>query len=155
MRRRPALAATAAVPASATPAGGLNEVLFVGDNREGTADVIESAGDYAKVGRIDVVPDRKERMRGIYLNPIRLAFFRGIRRTVGAATACRRNRCGWSPTGTEATFRPVAKSIAVTWSDPLPETTRCLPSPLTVARYGLETATSGPSSSVARSTTVA
>ncbi|CAL9452101.1 hypothetical protein SUDANB106_02488 [Streptomyces sp. enrichment culture] len=90
------LAATAAVPASAVPAsaapgdagaagagGGLNEVLFVGNNWDGTADVIESNGDYAKVGRIDVIPDRKERMREIYLNPIRLAFFLGIRQTVG------------------------------------------------------------------------
>ncbi|GAA2386828.1 YncE family protein [Streptomyces glaucosporus] len=82
------LAASAAVPASAaTPAeagaSGLREVLFVGNNWDGTADVIESRGDYARVGRVDVVPDKAERLREIYLNPLKLAFYLGIRETVG------------------------------------------------------------------------
>ncbi|MFD1828715.1 YncE family protein [Streptomyces desertarenae] len=84
------LAAAAAAPASAaapadtgTARAGLNEVMFVGNNWEGTADVIESTGDYARVGRIDVVPDKGERLREIHLDPIRLAFYLGIRETVG------------------------------------------------------------------------
>lgn len=52
---------------------------------------------------------------------------------------------GWSPTGTDTVFSPVSKSMAVTWSAPLSETTQSLPSPLTVAQYGLEAGTSGPS----------
>lgn len=79
------LAATLA-PASraATPPdGGLREVLFVGNNWEGTADVLASTGDLARVGRIDVVPDKEERLREIYLNPVRLGFFLGIRATAG------------------------------------------------------------------------
>ncbi|MTE19649.1 YncE family protein [Streptomyces sp. TRM43335] len=85
------LAATAAVPATAAPAdtsagqagAGLNEVMFVGNNWEGTADVIESTGDYARVGRVNVIPDKAERLWEIHLNPVRLAFYLGIRQTVG------------------------------------------------------------------------
>lgn len=51
-----------------------------------------------------------------------------------AATWPSRTRCGWSPTGTDTTFCPVAKSIAVTWSAPLSEITQSFPSPLTVAQ---------------------
>ncbi|MDQ0793449.1 YncE family protein [Streptomyces sp. B1I3] len=57
----------------------LKEVFFVGNNWEGTADVINSRGDYARIGRIDMIPDKKERLWEIYLNPVRLAFFLGIR----------------------------------------------------------------------------
>ncbi|WP_344320532.1 YncE family protein, partial [Streptomyces macrosporus] len=69
-------------PADAGDAG-LREVLFVGNNWDGTADVIESGGDYARVGRLDVIPDKAERLREIYLNPLKLAFYLGIRETVG------------------------------------------------------------------------
>lgn len=79
-------AAVAAVPAvAAAPAGlaaapaGLHQVMFVGNNWDGTADVIESSGDYARIGRINVIPDKNKRLAEIYLNPIRLAFFLGIR----------------------------------------------------------------------------
>ncbi|WP_395111023.1 YncE family protein [Actinomadura sp. SCN-SB] len=68
------------VPANAVP---LQEVMLVGNNWEGTADVIRSSGDFAKIGRIDLIPDKAERLREIYLNPLRLAFFLGIRETVG------------------------------------------------------------------------
>lgn len=80
-----AAAATPASAAAGADAGknGLREVLFVGNNWDGTADVIESTGDYAKVGRINVIPDKRERLREIYLNPIKLAFYLGIRETVG------------------------------------------------------------------------
>ncbi|MFD4180294.1 YncE family protein [Rhodococcus sp. NPDC058514] len=83
-----AVAATFGVGAGAAnadpqPANGLNEVLFVGNNWDGTADVIESTGGYAKVGRVNIIPDREERLREIYLNPIKLAFFLGVRETAG------------------------------------------------------------------------
>ncbi|MFF5707028.1 YncE family protein [Streptomyces sp. NPDC012794] len=83
-----AMAGLAAVPAPASqaatpPAAGLREVLFVGNNWEGTADVLASTGDLARVGRINVVPDKEERLREIYLNPVRLGFFLGIRATAG------------------------------------------------------------------------
>ena len=75
----------ATVPAVAAPlsAPALQDVMFVGNNWEGTADVIKSSGDFAKIGRINVIPDKDERMREIYLNPLKLVFFLGIRETVG------------------------------------------------------------------------
>ncbi|MDX8051694.1 YncE family protein [Lentzea sp. BCCO 10_0798] len=71
------LAACVTTPAaSAAP---LREVMFVGNNWDGTADVIRSTGDFAKIGRINVIPDKDQRLTEIYLNPIKLAFFLGIR----------------------------------------------------------------------------
>jgi DNA-binding beta-propeller fold protein YncE len=64
---------------TASASAGLREVLFVGNNWDGTADVIRSTGDFAKVGRVNVVPDKAERLREIYLNPVKLGFFLGIR----------------------------------------------------------------------------
>ncbi|MEU4437151.1 YncE family protein [Micromonospora chalcea] len=93
-RRRAALAVLAALalvapaplltaPAPAAAAVPLQEVMFVGNNWDGTADVIRSRGDYAKLGRINVIPDRAARLREIYLNPIKLAYFLGIRQGPG------------------------------------------------------------------------
>ncbi|MFE2615768.1 YncE family protein [Micromonospora chalcea] len=93
-RRRAALAVLAALalvapaplmtaPAQAAAAVALQEVMFVGNNWDGTADVIRSRGDYAKLGRINVIPDRAARLREIYLNPIKLAYFLGIRQGPG------------------------------------------------------------------------
>jgi DNA-binding beta-propeller fold protein YncE len=70
-------AAVPATPAAAAPA--LREVMFVGNNWEGTVDVIGSSGSYGKLGRLNVIPDKVQRLWEIYLNPIRLAFFLGIR----------------------------------------------------------------------------
>jgi DNA-binding beta-propeller fold protein YncE len=70
-----------AVPASAAPA--LREVLWVANNWDGTADALASTGDFARIGRIDVVPDKHQRLLEIYLNPIRLGFFLGIRSGAG------------------------------------------------------------------------
>lgn len=66
----------AAPPAHAAPA--LPEVMFVGNNWDGTVDVINSHGAFAGIGRISVVPDRRQRLAEIYLNPIALAFYLGI-----------------------------------------------------------------------------
>ncbi|MGW7466715.1 YncE family protein [Streptomyces xantholiticus] len=86
-----ALTATASVTATAADApdptgdrtAGLREVMFVGNNWDGTADVIEARGDFAKIGRINVIPDKDERLKEIYLNPLKLAFFLGIRQGPG------------------------------------------------------------------------
>ncbi|WP_231496670.1 YncE family protein [Rhodococcus sp. UNC363MFTsu5.1] len=94
VRRMGCAAATMAAAVAATLLGtgvagavpqpaGLDEVLFVGNNWEGTADVIESTGGYAKLGRVNIIPDKEERLREIYLNPIKLGFFLGIRETAG------------------------------------------------------------------------
>ncbi|WP_320068661.1 YncE family protein [Micromonospora sp. RTGN7] len=72
----------AAAPAAPTPAA-LDEVMFVGNNWEGTVDVIRSRGDYARRGRINVVPDKQKRLWEIYLNPLKLAFYLGIQQGPG------------------------------------------------------------------------
>ncbi|MET7455273.1 YncE family protein [Streptomyces sp. NPDC005574] len=77
----PATAATAAAP-DATAAA-LREVLFVGNNWDGTADVIKSSGDFAKVGRINVIPDKDARMAAINADPIKWIYFMAIRNGVG------------------------------------------------------------------------
>ncbi|MEV8629396.1 YncE family protein [Streptomyces sp. NBC_01268] len=69
----------AAAPPEQRSAEALREVMFVGNNWDGTADVIASRGDFARVGRVNVIPDREERMREIYLNPVKLAYFLGVR----------------------------------------------------------------------------
>jgi DNA-binding beta-propeller fold protein YncE len=79
-----AVAAAGSGTAAAAPAGaGLREVLFVGNNWDGTADVISSTGDFAKIGRLDVIPDKDQRLGEIYGNPVKLAYFLGIRQTAG------------------------------------------------------------------------
>ncbi|MGR6918640.1 YncE family protein [[Actinomadura] parvosata] len=74
-------AACCTAPASATTA--LREVLFVGNNWDGTADVIGSTGDFARIARINVIPDKAQRLTEIYLNPIKLIYFLGIRQGPG------------------------------------------------------------------------
>ncbi|MFE7173142.1 YncE family protein [Streptomyces sp. NPDC057616] len=76
----PATAATAA--GTASPAA-LREVMFVGNNWDGTADVIRSSGDFAKVGRLNVIPDKDRRMAEINADPIKWIYFMAIRNGVG------------------------------------------------------------------------
>ncbi|GAA3220494.1 YncE family protein [Actinocorallia longicatena] len=74
-------AAGLSLPAQAAP--DLQEVMFVGNNWEGTADVIASTGDFHKIGRVNVIPDKAQRLAAIYLNPVNLVVYLGIRATAG------------------------------------------------------------------------
>ena len=67
---------------SGAPASGTRRVVFVGNNWDGTADVI-APGSFERLGRIDVVPDYAERMQEIAANPYRLAYFLAIRTAIG------------------------------------------------------------------------
>ncbi|MEV4329329.1 YncE family protein [Streptomyces sp. NPDC049597] len=96
-----ALAAGAALPAHAEATTGtadttgtagsrnaesgaaLREVMFVGNNWDGTADVIEAQGDFRRIARVNVIPDKEERLREIHLDPVKLAFFLGVRQGPG------------------------------------------------------------------------
>ncbi|AZQ32518.1 YncE family protein [Streptomyces cyaneochromogenes] len=82
-----ALALTVTAPATVATAAdssaALREVMFVGNNWDGTADVIKSSADFAKIGRIDVVPDKDERMAEINADPIKWIYFMAIRNSVG------------------------------------------------------------------------
>src|SRR5918996_2176077 len=57
-------------------------VMFVGNNWEGTADIVD-ARTFERLARINTIPDREERMAEIQRDPERLAFFLGIRHAVG------------------------------------------------------------------------
>src|SRR3712207_4743930 len=57
-------------------------VMFVGNNWDGTADIVD-ARTFRKLGRIDTIPDKAEREREIFTNPVRLGFFLGVRQLVG------------------------------------------------------------------------
>jgi DNA-binding beta-propeller fold protein YncE len=91
-----AVVASVAVASSAAAAplkGDPNEVvpvLFVGNNWEGTADVIRQSGTpnaptFTRVerARINIIPDINERLVEIASDPVRLAYFLGIRAAVG------------------------------------------------------------------------
>jgi DNA-binding beta-propeller fold protein YncE len=70
-------------PAASAPKDGKVEVIFVGNNWEGTADVVEAGGSYNRIARINIVPDLDERMAEIAADPVRLAYFSLIRILVG------------------------------------------------------------------------
>lgn len=60
----------------------LRRVVFVGNNWDGTADIL-LPGSFKRIGRLDIVPDREERMAEIQLNPYRLGYFLAIRALIG------------------------------------------------------------------------
>ena len=61
----------------------LREMLFVGNNWDGTVDVLRSQGNYRRIARINAIPDIKQRMSEIYRNPVRLGYFLAIRALIG------------------------------------------------------------------------
>ena len=63
-------------------------VLFVGNNWDGTADVIRQGGTstrptFTRVARLNIIPDIQERMLEIATDPVRLGYFLAIRELVG------------------------------------------------------------------------
>ncbi|MGI8631675.1 MAG: YncE family protein [Solirubrobacterales bacterium] len=58
------------------------QVMFVGNNWDGTADIID-AKTFEKLARINTIPDKAERMAEIMTSPDKLAFFLAIREAVG------------------------------------------------------------------------
>lgn len=80
----PAVSATPAAPHRDAPARRTETrpVVFVGNNWDGTADLVDPVS-FRKVGRLDIVPDYAERMQEILVNPYRLAYFLAIRAAIG------------------------------------------------------------------------
>jgi DNA-binding beta-propeller fold protein YncE len=84
-------AATLGAPALPNAAGAqadLVPVLFVGNNWDGTADVIKQGGTpasptFKRVARLNIVPDLAERMQEIQSDPVRFGYFLGIRQLIG------------------------------------------------------------------------
>jgi YVTN family beta-propeller protein len=74
----------AAVPAAAAApnAPDARDVLYVGNNWDGTADVVDPQ-TFQVVARINIIPDIDERMAEIQSDPERLGYFLAIRELVG------------------------------------------------------------------------
>src|SRR5918997_837418 len=61
---------------------GTRSVLFVANNWDGTADIVDPH-TFAKLGRLNVIPDLQERMREIATDPRKLAYYLGVQQLVG------------------------------------------------------------------------
>jgi hypothetical protein len=89
-----ALAIVVLAGSAASGAGGpakrasLVQVLFVGNNWDGTADVIKQGGTpehptLTRIARLNIIPDIDERMQEILMDPERLGYFLAIRQLIG------------------------------------------------------------------------
>jgi hypothetical protein len=84
-------ASTAAAPVLSTHSSGhgaghiskkVRRVVLVGNNWDGTADILRPKS-FKRLGRINIVPDKDERMSEIALDPYRMAYFLAIRQLIG------------------------------------------------------------------------
>jgi YVTN family beta-propeller protein len=82
MRRILALALLVLAATAGSARAQTREVLFVANNWDGTADIVDPKS-FEKLARINIIPDLEERLREIYTDPRRLAYFIGIRELVG------------------------------------------------------------------------
>ncbi len=71
-----------AEPTSGAPTKNVRQVMFVGNNWDGSATVID-AHSYRTLHTVNTIPDKDERMAEIAANPDRLAFFLAIQQAVG------------------------------------------------------------------------
>jgi YVTN family beta-propeller protein len=74
------LALIPATSQAAAPA--LRDVLVVGNNWEGTADVVDPH-TFERLTRLNIIPDQDQRMAEIYSDPAALGFFTGINLLIG------------------------------------------------------------------------
>ncbi|MGH8877365.1 MAG: YncE family protein [Stackebrandtia sp.] len=59
------------------------QVLFVGNNWDGTVDVVTDDGKLEPVGEINIVPDLDERLAEIKRDPVKFLYYRAIREFIG------------------------------------------------------------------------
>jgi hypothetical protein len=67
---------------TAAPAASGRSVMYVGNNWDGTANIVD-ATSFKTIKRLNVIPDKAQRLAEIYSNPVRLAFFLAIRQQIG------------------------------------------------------------------------
>ena len=67
--------ATAATPQVATAAPGLRDVMFVGNNWQGTASIVDANTREMLKSGINLIPDKAQELNDIRLNPIKLVFY--------------------------------------------------------------------------------
>ncbi len=58
-------------------------VMFVGNNWDGTVDVIHPRGKFRTITRINAIPDLAEREAELLTDPVRLGYFLAIRELIG------------------------------------------------------------------------
>jgi hypothetical protein len=75
-------AAVCAVAAASMAEASTRPVIFVGNNWDGTVNVFD-ASNYSKVGLINVVPDKSQRMWELLLNPVKMTAFQAVRNLIG------------------------------------------------------------------------
>jgi DNA-binding beta-propeller fold protein YncE len=80
----PAVKAPTAKAAATTPA------VFAGNNWDGTADVLRftppsgsKPASFTRIARVNIIPDKDQRMQEILTDPQRLAYFLAIRQAIG------------------------------------------------------------------------
>lgn len=69
-------------PSDGSQAVTARDVIVVGNNWDGTADIVD-ASTFKRIKRLDIVPDRAERLKEINANPMRKIMFVGIRHLIG------------------------------------------------------------------------
>jgi hypothetical protein len=75
-----------AASAAAKRADGVRQVIYVGNNWDGTAHVIDAHRPFRRLGRLNIIPDYQQRLIEIMSDPDRpasLPYFLGIRQAVG------------------------------------------------------------------------
>jgi YVTN family beta-propeller protein len=79
-----AAAVLAAVPSPAAAAAPepTREILTVGNNWDGTADLVDPRR-FTRLARVNIVPDLAQRMAEIQADPVRYGYFLGIRQEIG------------------------------------------------------------------------
>lgn len=76
------LGSPASADETSQPPEGARRVVFVGNNWDGTADVL-APKSFKRLARINVIPDYNARMAEIATNPYRLAYFLAIKVLIG------------------------------------------------------------------------
>jgi hypothetical protein len=76
------IAAPAGAEGPGSPGPGERRVVFVGNNWDGTADLL-APRSFERLARINVIPDYSERMAEIAANPYRLAYYLAIKTLIG------------------------------------------------------------------------
>jgi DNA-binding beta-propeller fold protein YncE len=82
--------ASAAVGSPSAKSPPTTPVVFAGNNWDGTADVLRftppsksKPASFTRIARVNIIPDRDQRMQEILTNPQRLAYFLAIREAIG------------------------------------------------------------------------
>jgi YVTN family beta-propeller protein len=84
---RPSAAVTEGLPhAAVASSAGPRDVMFVGNNWEGTATVVD-ARTFRPIRTIDTIPDRDARMTEIVTSPDKLAFYLAVQAAIGEGNA--------------------------------------------------------------------